>query len=575
MLTELLSRNGLAVGAIIVFAVIVVSSILSTTFSIEIQTNKAVNKINSYLEKKPFVNDENLVEFNRLMKAIPKPMRYQWQQYMLNRDKAPSEFITQSNCIERPFRSSAYEQTVIYTKNIISIIALIFLVISFSQARGLVDTGGATIPGIADMLYETLITPALFYVLGILLLIFLRARRKAVVSDLYYNFDYLTSGLDKAVETIPDVVDYEILFSKKEIKQGIPALQDYLDQRAIYEQEQLERAKAGIVEHDKYNFAGLGLNGSLVMERAMREAEYYLGNRRRLLLEIEQFEGEKDSQTRAYTESSKTLQRKLRDVKESLERLRESLANATSKIDSNYVRKQQLEEVKKQQSLEKEMNTLTNRFNKDVVAVEDEIAKRVKEVTDQRGYLEKAMAGEFKEFSKKAFDQLDVVVEKKNKDTINKLRAEKNELEQELDTSNIVMVEKEVLFKEKLEAYSEQEEVLRKKDEEIALKEEFIKGQEARIKELAKGKVIQRYFDANGNEFFYDEDSKPYYKDASGNIVYYDSELEEEEAKEEKLIKEEIAKLEEKAKKEEKPVKKTVAKKTVTKKPAKKADDKD
>jgi hypothetical protein len=525
-ITGAISLGTIMTIALAVFATIVFVSVISTSFSIEIRTNRAVNKINNYLDKKPFVNEENLVEFNNLMKSIPKPMRYEWQQYMLNREELPSKFMTQHNCVERPFKSSSYEQSIIYAKNVITIFTALFLVLGLSELRTL-DTQ------VAGMLFQISVIPTVFFVLGTVLIMFLRARRKAVVTDLYYNFDYMTSSLDKAIETMPAFVDYEILFSRKEIKQGIPALQDYLEKRALYEQEQLERAKAGAVEHDKYDFSALEISGSLVMERAMREAEYYLGNRSRLLVEIEQLESEKDSHGRAYSEATKTLQRKLRDIKENLERLRDALANATNKIDSNYIRKQQADEIKKQQTLEKEVAAITNRYNKDIATIDEEIAKRNREIEEQRGYLEKAMSGEFNEFSKKAYEQLNELVEEKNKGLVEVLKREKRALEEELDTANTIMVEKEVLFKEKLEAMSKQEEILRKKDEEIALKEEFIKGQNARIKELAAGKVIQRYFDANGNEFFYDEEGNPYYRDASGNIIYYDSESEEDEVEEE------------------------------------------
>lgn len=538
--------------AIALLAIILLVTIISTSFSIEIATNRAVNKINRYLEKKPFVNEENLVEFNNLMKSIPKPMRYEWQQYMLNRDKLPSTFMTQQNCIERPFRSSSYEQILSYTYNATSIFTILFAVIGLALVRD-------NTTQIMLSLFSVSIIPAVFFVLGMILTIILRARRKAVVTDLYYNFEYMLSGLDRAVETIPAFVDYEILFSRKEIKQGIPALQDYLEKRALFEQEQLERAKQGVVEHDKYNFSKLDINGSLVMERAMREAEYYLGNRARLLMEIEQLESEKDTHTRAYSENTKTLQRKLRDIKENLERLRDNLANATNKIDSNYIRKQQEDEIKKQQTLEKEVATITNRYNKDIAAIDEEIARRNKEINDQRGYLEKAMSGEFNEFSKKAYDQLNEMVEERNQQVMLQMKNEKRKLEEELDKANMIMVEKEVLFKEKLEEMSKLDEVLAKKDAEINLKEEFIKGQNARIRELESGKVIQRYFDANGNEFFYDADGNPYYRDARGNVIYYDKEEKEEveEPVEEVVV--------------EKPVKKP-ATRTTTKKPTTKSE---
>ena len=152
-----------------------------------------------------------------------------------------------------------------------------------------------------------------------------------------------------------------------------------------------------------------------------------------------------------------------------------------------------------------------------------------------------AISGEVNNSSKKTYEQVNELDEERNKHAIENLRREKRALEEELDTANTIMVEKEVLFKEKLETMSKQEEVLKKKDEEIALKEEFIKGQNARIKELESGKVIERYFDANGNEFFYDEKGNPYYRDGSGNIIYYDDEAQEVDEFEEEAPNTEVA----------------------------------
>ncbi|MGD9901117.1 MAG: hypothetical protein AB7S44_01090 [Spirochaetales bacterium] len=534
ILSALIPIDSLGMIALIALIAVIIFAFFLSSFSIEIQTSRAVNRVNSYLEKRPFINDDNLVEFNKLMKTIPKPMRYQWQQYMLNREQLPSNFLTQNNCIERPFKSSSYEQAIVFSKSILAMFTVLLFIIGLADLKATATSTTFTLSQIFEFLLKASVVPAVLFVLGEIAIIFLRARRKAVVTDLYYNFDYLTSNLDKAVETIPAFVDYEILFSKKEIKQGIPALQDYLEQRAAYEQDQLEKAKASAIEHDKYDFAALNIDGSLVMERAMRESEYYLGNRRRLLMEIEQLEGEKDSQARAYTEASKGLQRKLRDVKESLERLRDSLENATNKIDSNYIRKQQADEVKKQQTLEKEMSTITNRFNKDIEVIDGEIAKRNGEIEEQRNYLEKAMSGEFQDFAKKTYDQLNTLVEDRNKEMVAKLKEERQELEEDLDNANTVMVEKEALYREKLDMMKKQDEILKKKDDEIALKETFIRGQNARIRELESGKVIQRYFDANGNEFFYDEEGNPYYRDANGNMVYYDGGNVVEEKKEKK-----------------------------------------
>ena len=52
-----------------------------------------VSGFNKYFKKNPFINEDNLVEVNQKFKQVPKVLRYCWHEYMLNRDRQPSEYI--------------------------------------------------------------------------------------------------------------------------------------------------------------------------------------------------------------------------------------------------------------------------------------------------------------------------------------------------------------------------------------------------------------------------------------------------------------------------------------------------
>ena len=96
-LGNLSASIGLALVAVIGLSMVllpIVFSLIILQYSIEFKTSRALAKINKYLESHPYVTNENLVEFNKLMKRIPAPMRVQWQQFMVNRDKKPSEFFS-------------------------------------------------------------------------------------------------------------------------------------------------------------------------------------------------------------------------------------------------------------------------------------------------------------------------------------------------------------------------------------------------------------------------------------------------------------------------------------------------
>ena len=67
---------GLEILTIIIF-VFIVNSVY------EVRLMRAVDKLNSYLYNVQYIDDSNLIEFNRRMKRVPKTLRYHWQQYML------------------------------------------------------------------------------------------------------------------------------------------------------------------------------------------------------------------------------------------------------------------------------------------------------------------------------------------------------------------------------------------------------------------------------------------------------------------------------------------------------------
>ena len=62
---------------LMLLAVLVMSVLVGCSY--ENRILKAVNKINAYFLSKPFITEENLVEFNLKMKKVPKVLRNNWQ----------------------------------------------------------------------------------------------------------------------------------------------------------------------------------------------------------------------------------------------------------------------------------------------------------------------------------------------------------------------------------------------------------------------------------------------------------------------------------------------------------------
>lgn len=413
----------IALGLTLLAVIVIMQSIRS---SYETRILKSVDRFNKYFSKQPFINDENLVEFNARMKKVPRILRNRWQMYMLNREDVPTKYINLDTCVEKPLRTSIIE------RNLSNFYVFTMLICFVSLLFGLcvVDSSASVTIG----LFEALLIPAVVFLLSAIFILIVRSWKNAIHADLYENFHIFEQNLNRAVTTLPAYVDYEILFTKKEIKDGIPILQQYLEKRAYMEQQELEKARENAIETETYNFEELGINGSLVLERAMKECETYISNRRRLLAECGQIQSEKDNFAKNYEATEKDYQRKLQASRENMESLKAQQEASTNRIEGNYIRKQLSDEIKKQQQLEKDSDEAAAKFKEEQTALDGEIAKRKEEIEQKRQGVESAMLLEFKNYANTLYKKLADAAVKANAAKIEKLSVENTELKELLKT---------------------------------------------------------------------------------------------------------------------------------------------
>ena len=262
--------------------------------------------------------------------------------------------------------------------------------------------------------------------------IYQNARQSANLSDLYQTFHIFQRLIDKAVTTMPEYVDFEVLFTKKEIAKGIPALNEYLEKRARQEQEELEKARRNAVDHEVYDFGSVDISGSLILDRAMKETEIYLSLRNRLLAEIQQVESQIDTLKKSYDNTQREIQRKMQTAKENIERIRMQQESSTNRIEGNYLKKQQDQEISKLTQLEKDNTEETYRFNQELEALTSEIDKKKAELEERRKYIEKAMLAEYKTYSTKVFKNLLKVAKEKEKEERETLAETKDSYAQQI-----------------------------------------------------------------------------------------------------------------------------------------------
>jgi hypothetical protein len=113
---------------------------------------------------------------------------------------------------------------------------------------------------------------------------------------------------------MPEVIDFEILFTKKEIKENIPALQEYLEKSEALEKKRKEEEAMLSLIGENYDFEELGVDSSLLLERAMKESEKYLNVKRNFSERMRAKEQEKINFQKNFDEVTKDFERKAQAV---------------------------------------------------------------------------------------------------------------------------------------------------------------------------------------------------------------------------------------------------------------------
>ena len=409
----------------------IVFFIIKSSFSYEMRMERILYKLNRWLNTNQFIDQNNLIEFNNLMKKTPKLLRYHWHQYMLYREKDPSFYMSPYNIIEKPLRTSSF------SSNIKNLGAINYAIMAVSFVIGLAYVSSSAFSALEFA--QVLVIPSIIFIINVIFIMLLRARQDRNISKFYLYFHYFDRKMDKAVTTMPEYVDFEVLFTRKEIKKGISVLNEYLEKRARQEQEELEKARLNAVEHEVFDFSSMGIDGSLVLDRAMKETETYLNFRQRTLGEIQQFESEVESLKRNYENTQKDYQRKLQASKENVDRLRKQQEESTNRIEGNYIKKQQQDEIKKQEQLERDFDDSTVRFNNEVQALQTEISNKRAELEERRKFVEEAMKAEYETFSKKVYDQIDKSIEDKVNEEKQAIIQLKDGISEELQQANFTI----------------------------------------------------------------------------------------------------------------------------------------
>ena len=484
-LTESLGFGGYLGIVLGVEALFVLLFVIKTVFSYEARLKRSLDKANQWLFRYKKVDTNNIKDFNSVIKKGPKRLVYYWQQFILYRDGGPSAYMTEENIIEKPLKTSSWKSNIRNLMMITGVWAVISLLF------GIASQAGQTLN--FQSIAVTLFLPMLVLLFGTIAIIFLKGKRVLNLDDIYHIYHIFSRFITNACVDLPPYIDFDLLFTAKEIENGNPQLREYYEARARKAKEEFEKAKEGDVEVSEFNFENVGVDGALLLKRAMKESELYINKKTAALSEIAQIEGQKEALKRNFENVQIDLQRKIQASKENIQKLIEQQAATTSRIEVGLLRQQQEKEAKKKAQLEKDYEHEEQRYNSSKAELDADIEQLNKILDESLQTAQKGMASEYSSFFEKVMKSAYLTASNKVKEEKEILIEQRDKNEQEL-----------VNVQTQIKRLMDENETLRAKLESV--KPDF-KNKE--VSENEKG-----HYDENGN-YIYEDGS---YHDKDGNF---------------------------------------------------------
>lgn len=418
-----LGFDGLFAIALAIEAFLVFLFALLTAYCYERRLARSIDKLNAWLFNNRKINADNIKEFNALVRKGPKRLQYYWQQFILFREGDPTSYMSLENLVEKPLKTSVWDNNI---KNL-KIATIIWAGITLIFSIALANDASAGISALS------LTLPVIVIAIGFIAAIFMKSRKTLNLDDIYQHYHIFARFVSNACVDLPSYIDFDLLFDSKEIAKGNPQLREYYEARARKAKEEFENAQKSDVEYVEYDFVEAGVDGSLVLERAMHETEAFINKKTSILAKIAHVEAEKEALRRNYENVQKDLQRKIQACKENINKLIAQQEATTNRMEVGFIRKQQEQEISKQESLQTEYDQEETRYAISTEELNQEIAKLRKELDDSKDSVQKAMISEYQTFYEK------VMTSAKNQAN-RRVEKEKSELVKERDNSERELV---------------------------------------------------------------------------------------------------------------------------------------
>ena len=467
--------------------------VLRTIYSYEMRLGRSLNKLNMWLFKNKKIDQSNIKQFNDLIKKGPKRLSYHWQQFILFREQGPTYYLSLENLVEKPLKTSGWANNIRNLYLATGLWAGVSLLFGIALEAG--NIGAITF----SYLSVAVALPVFVAIIGVFAGILLRGKKISNLDEIYHNYHIFARFITNACVDLPNFVDYDLLFTSKELEKASPQLREYYESRARQAKKEFEEAKKNDVQYVEYNFEDAGVDGSLVLERAMRETEAFINKKTSILAKIAQVEAEKDALRRNYENVQKDLQRKLQASKENIQKLLETQEATTNRMEVGFLRKQQEQEIAKQESLQAEYDQEEIRFATTSEELDQEMKSLREQLEDSKENVQKAMVAEYQTFYEKVMKSAYSQAEKK-------VQQEKADIKKERDIK-----EKELtIVQTQNKRLSDENETLRSRLGDF----------ESQPSE-PQAQTTDGHYDENGNYIYSDgsyHDPEGYFHDVDGNV---------------------------------------------------------
>lgn len=477
--------------------------IIATAFSYEARLKRSLDRCNKWLFKYKKIDMDNIKDFNKTIKKGPKRLVYYWQQFILYRDGGPSVYLSEENIIEKPLKTSSWQSNIKNLGLVTVIWSIVALILGIASQEIIWSSE-------ALALAAALVMPCLTALLGVIGIILLKGRRVMNLDDIYHIYHFFTRFLSSATADLTPYIDFNLLFTNKEIENGNPQLREYYEARARKTKEEFEKAQKNDIPLQNYQFENVGVDGGLLLDRAMKESETFINKKNSVLAQIAQIESQKEALKRNYENVQMDLQRKIQASKENIEKLIEQQTTTTSRIEVRLLTNQQQKEVNKRAQLQKDYDQEEQRYLQARSELDAEVVELNKQLDVGLEEVQKAMGSEYQTFFEKVMKSAYAVAEQKVKDEKRDIATARDKNEQEL-----------VIVQTQIKRLKDENDTLRERLSKYDpnYKEEKTQDEQGHYDE--QGNYIYSdgsYHDTNG--LFHDIDGKVY--NMNGELVSYD-----------------------------------------------------